>query len=103
MEENKLNINSKLLTGTIIYAIGNFGTKILSFLIVPMYTYYIASSDMGMYDLVNTTLNMLFPLLTLQIADAAYRWLIRGGGNEYKRCAFHVIIINSNFEKKCYY
>lgn len=95
MEENKLNINSKLLTGTIIYAIGNFGTKILSFMIVPMYTYYIASRDMGMYDLVNTTLNMLFPLLTLQIADAAYRWLIRGGGNEYKRCAFHVIIINS--------
>ena len=95
MKEKRANLSNKLLAGTIIYAIGNFGTKILNFLIVPMYTYYISSKDMGMYDLVNSTLNMIFPLLTLQISDAAYRWLIRGGGDEYKRCAFHVIIINS--------
>ena len=29
--------NKSLMIGTITYAIGNFGTKILSFLIVPLY------------------------------------------------------------------
>lgn len=65
-----------LLSGTIIYAIGNLGTKILSFLIVPLYTYYISTSDMGDYDLVNTTISLLTPLITLQITDAAYAWML---------------------------
>ena len=73
--------NKTLLLGTIIYAIGNFGTKFLSFLIVPLYTYYISPSDLGNYDLLCTTINLLTPLLTLQISDAAYRWMINDEKN----------------------
>lgn len=68
--------NKALLAGTIIYAIGNFGTKFLSFLIVPLYTYYIAPAEMGDYDLLCTTINLLTPLITMQISDAAFRWMI---------------------------
>ena len=68
--------NKTLIIGTIIYAIGNLGTKFLSFLIVPLYTFYIEPSDLGEYDLICTTINLLAPLLTLQISDAAYRWMI---------------------------
>ena len=87
--------NAKLLNGMLIYAVGNFGTKIMSFLIVPLYTYYISTQDMGTYDLINSTMSMCFPILTLQISDAAYRWLIRGGGDEYKKAAYQIIICNS--------
>ena len=72
---NKKNID--LFKGIIIYAIGNFGTKILSFLIVPLYTYYITAEDMGTYDLLITTVNLLSPIITLQISDAAYSWMMR--------------------------
>ena len=72
---NKKNID--LFKGMIIYAIGNFGTKILSFLIVPLYTYYITAEDMGTYDLLITTVNLLAPIITLQISDAAYSWMMR--------------------------
>ena len=42
MNDKQVEQNNKaLLTGTIVYAIGNLGTKILTFLIVPLYTYYI--------------------------------------------------------------
>lgn len=68
--------NKTLIIGTIIYAIGNLGTKFLSFLIVPLYTFYISPSDLGEYDLICTTINLLAPLITLQISDAAYRWMI---------------------------
>lgn len=89
--------NKNLIKGTIIYAIGNFGTKILSFLIVPLYTYYIATSDMGEYDLLNSTVNLLIPLITLQIFDAAFRWMIRGEdvNGEYEKSAMQIVAINS--------
>ncbi|GAE89927.1 hypothetical protein [Acetivibrio straminisolvens] len=55
--ENKKAQSKALIIGTIIYAIGNFGTKFLSFLIVPLYTYYIEPSDLGDYDLLISTVS----------------------------------------------
>lgn len=110
--------NKALLLGTLIYAIGNFGTKFLSFLIVPLYTYYINPSDLGDYDLLMTTVNLLTPLLTMQIADAAYRWMIANEENQlpcvsatykllFKSCTISsaiILLINYFFPiKYCYY
>lgn len=78
MEDNIEKRNNKvLMTGVILYAIGNFGTKILTFLIVPLYTYYINTSDMGNYDLLITTVSLLSPLISLRISEATYNWMIR--------------------------
>lgn len=88
--------NKQLAENLLIYAIGTFGTKILSFLIVPLYTYYISTSDMGVYDILITTVSMLTPLVTFQIADAAYRWMIRD--EKTQECitsTYKVLIINS--------
>ena len=74
--------NKALLTGTITYAIGSFGTKFLNFLIVPLYTYFIMPKDLGDYDLLVTTVSLLSPLLTMKISDAAYRWIIKEKENE---------------------
>ncbi len=60
---------------------GTLGTKILSFLIVPLYTYYIAPSELGDYDILITTVNLLSPLLTMKISDATYRWIINDPEN----------------------
>lgn len=89
--------NKNLIEGIIIYAIGSFGTKILSFLIVPLYTYYISMEDIGVYDLLNTTVNLLAPIITLQISDAAFRWMIRGEDSEYKyiKSTIQVFTLNS--------
>ena len=88
--------NKQLAQSVLVYGIGTFGTKILSFLIVPLYTYYISTSDMGVYDLLMTTVSLLTPLITFQIADAAYRWMIRD--ERVKDCiasTYQVLIINS--------
>ncbi|WP_416346034.1 lipopolysaccharide biosynthesis protein, partial [[Eubacterium] hominis] len=74
--------NKKLIQGTLIYAIGSFGTKILNFLIVPLYTYYILPGDLGDYDLLMTTVSLISPLITLKISDATYRWIINKKENE---------------------
>lgn len=78
MDNKQIKQNNKaLLTGTIVYAIGNLGTKILTFLIVPLYTYYISTSDMGDYDLLITSVSLLTPLISLKISDATYNWMIK--------------------------
>ena len=105
MDNKQVKQNNKaLLTGTIVYAIGNLGTKILTFLIVPLYTYYISTSDMGDYDLLITSVSLLAPLISLKISDATYNWMIkRTSSNEMcikatynyllKSCTLAVIII----------
>ncbi|WP_448902027.1 oligosaccharide flippase family protein [Eubacterium sp.] len=89
--------NRALIMGTIIYAIGNLGTKFLSFLIVPLYTHYIVPSELGDYDLMTTTINLIAPFITFQITDAAYRWMV--GDEEYiEPCIsqiYRVLILNS--------
>ena len=78
MDSKQIKQNNKaLLTGTIVYAIGNLGTKILTFLIVPLYTYYISTSDMGDYDLLMTSVSLLAPIVSLKISDATYNWMIK--------------------------
>lgn len=78
MDNKQVEQNNKaLLTGTIVYAIGNLGTKILTFLIVPLYTYYISTSDMGDYDLLMTSVSLLAPIVSLKISDATYNWMIK--------------------------
>lgn len=88
--------NRALLTGTITYAIGSFGTKFINFLIVPLYTYYILPADLGDYDLLVTTVSLLSPLLTMKISDAAYRWIIKEKENEvpYISATYKLLVRN---------
>lgn len=89
--------NKKLIQGTLIYAIGSFGTKILNFLIVPLYTYYILPGDLGDYDLLMTTVSLISPLITLKISDATYRWIINKKENEkvYISATYKLLLRNS--------
>lgn len=74
---NETSNRKKLLVGTGIYAVGTFGTKILMFLIAPLYTYYLSTSEFGTYDVLISTIGLLIPIISLQIADAVYRFVIR--------------------------
>lgn len=66
----------KLVKNTAIFAVGNFSTKILSFLIVPMYTYVLTTEEYGKIDLFITTISFLIPILTIQIQEALIRYLL---------------------------
>lgn len=69
-------LKKKMFKETLTYSIGSFGSKILSFLLVPFYTYFLTKKELGEYDLLLTTISLFAPLVSLQISDAAYRWLI---------------------------
>lgn len=75
----------QLLKSTLIYAIGNFGSKVLSFLLLPLYSFYLSKNEFGAYDLVIVTVNLLVPIITLQTSDSVYRWLIEAKEDEEKQ------------------
>lgn len=65
----------ELLKNTGLFAIGNLGSKILSFIIVPFYTYILSTSEYGRIDLLSTLVSFTLPITTLLIHEAAIRLL----------------------------
>ena len=60
-----------------IYAIGNLGSKVITFLMVPLYTHYVENTaDFGYYDICLTVVFLLIPFVTLQLRDGAFRFLL---------------------------
>jgi O-antigen/teichoic acid export membrane protein len=42
----------------------------------PIFTFYLSKSEFGSYDLIITTISLLYPLLSLQISDSIYRFML---------------------------
>lgn len=59
-----------------IYFLGNFGSKIINFLIVPFYTVLISPSDFGRYDYYLTLTSFLVIFVSLNFFDLTYKELI---------------------------
>lgn len=71
-----------LFNNTLIFAIGNFGTKLISFFLVPIYTYTLSVADYGTADLVTTVSFVMAPMLTLNVSDAVLRFPLDKKGND---------------------
>ena len=72
-----MNQKNKRLFGNVgILTISSFSTKILSLLLVPLYTSILTTEEYGVFDLVVTTVELLIPILTLNISDAVMRFLL---------------------------
>lgn len=65
-----------LLNNTILLALGNMGTKLITFIMVPIYTCFLSTSQYGTVDLFTTTMTMLMPIITLSVFDAVFRFVM---------------------------
>lgn len=54
--------------------LSNFGSKILGFLLVPLYTNILTTEEYGVFDLLYTTASLLIPIFTLDIVEAVLRF-----------------------------
>ncbi len=69
------NINY-LLKNIGLLTLSNFGSKILVFLLVPIYTRLLTTEEYGVYDLYLTSITLLIPLLSLNIVEAVMRFTL---------------------------
>ena len=66
--------NKSLVKNIGLFTIGSFGSKIISFLMVPLYTAVLSTSEYGTVDLMMSTVQLLIPILLLSIQDAILRF-----------------------------
>lgn len=69
-----MNKYKKLVSNTLIFAIGSFGSKILLLLLTRLYTGNINPGDNSTKELLEQTANFLIPIITFSIADAVIRY-----------------------------
>ena len=65
-----------LAKNTLLFSISTFGSKILTFLLVPLYTNVLSTSDYGAVDILTTTVSLLSIALTFNIASAVMRYAL---------------------------
>ena len=64
----------ELISNTFLFTLANMGSKVLVFLMVPLYTSVLSTEEYGISDLVQTTALLLFPLLALKSSEAVLRF-----------------------------
>ena len=69
-----MNRYKYLLKNIGLLTLSSFATKLLSFFLVPLYTNILTTTEYGTYDLFNTTIGVLLPILTLNIQEAVMRF-----------------------------
>ena len=79
-----MNKTNYLLKNMGILTISNFASKILVFLLVPLYTSVLTTAQYGSYDLAVSTTTLLYPILTLNIVDAVMRFSMDKGYSKEK-------------------
>lgn len=80
-----MNKQLDLVKNTLVIAGGKISTQFLSFLLLPLYTAYIATTDFGKVDLVMTYVMLLAPVLTIQLEMASFRHLIDARRDEHQK------------------
>ncbi len=63
-----------LAKNTALFALNVVGTKLIAFLLVPLYTNAFKTEEYGVVDLINTIAVILVPVITLNIGEAVMRF-----------------------------
>lgn len=71
-----------LVEGTAVYFVGNVLTQLISLLLLKFITGNIPSEGYGYFNLVVTIDHLITPVLTLQISDAVFRFMIKSGNKK---------------------
>lgn len=64
----------KLFNNIVIFGIGVLGSRLISFLLVPLYTYYLSQGEYGTVDIVMTTISMLLPIVSGTMHESVIRF-----------------------------
>lgn len=65
-----------LAINTVLFALNSVATKLVTFILVPLYTAYMTAGEYGLTDMSLTVINLLTPLVTLDVAEAAVRFIV---------------------------
>lgn len=83
----------ELAKNTIVILLGRVSTQFVSFLLLPLYTTLLSTSEYGTVDLFTTYVQLLLPIVTLMVEQGVFRYLIDNFDNDENKTT----IISSSF------
>ncbi len=84
-----------LLSNTAILGLGTFGSKLLVYFLMPLYTACLSSDQFGRADLIAQTANLLIPILSISICDAVFRFTLERTENRSAVLSTGVFVIGA--------
>lgn len=91
--------NKELAINTVILGIGQLIPKFLAVVLLPLLTSYLTTDEYGNYDLILSVASLLIPVVTMQIQQAVFRYLLasndRSEKKSYVTTSLMYIIISS--------
>ena len=86
----------KLFRNVGLLTIGNFASKLLTFLLIPIYTNVLTTTEYGVADLIFTTVSLLYPVFSLLMSEAVMRFALDNNGNDQVfSCAFYITLFGT--------
>ncbi len=80
-----MNKEKQLLKNTTIVSIGKICTQLITFFLLPLYTAVLTKEEYGTVDLLNTLVSLLLPIISLQIDQGVFRYLLDCREDEEKQ------------------
>ena len=77
-----MNREKLLIKNTAIVSIGKICTQLITFFLLPLYTAVLSTEEYGVVDLLNTLVGLFLPIVTLQIEQGVFRYLLDCRDNE---------------------
>lgn len=76
MNKSSNNQIGRLVKNSALFAIGDFASKVIVFLMVPLYTYALSTEQYSISDLITTTVALVSPFFSLVIYEAVMRFTL---------------------------
>lgn len=77
-----MNRYKKLFSDTVILAFGTFGSKLLVFLLMPLYTALLSPAEYGTAELITSTANLIMPFACMGITTGIFRFAAEQGNDK---------------------
>lgn len=82
-----------LLKNTSLFAIGELGSKLINFFLVPLYTYILTAEEYGTVDLIFTISTVIIPLVMFNIGEAIMRYALDKDANHENLLSIGIVSI----------
>ncbi|HET54934.1 MAG TPA: hypothetical protein ENN33_06925 [Ignavibacteria bacterium] len=84
--------------GLLFYFFGNLSSKIITLLLLPLFTFYLSQEEYGLFDILNTIVMLFVPIVGVQLFEGVLRYLLDTDDKEQRNqvvsTSFYFLSIN---------
>ncbi|MFI3260489.1 MAG: oligosaccharide flippase family protein [bacterium] len=85
MKINKMHREKELIKNTFIISLGKICTQLITFFLLPLYTTILSTSEYGIFELLNTLVSLLLPVVSFQLEQSVFRNLVDNRDNDKEK------------------